>query len=76
MEIEASALSSLCFTKSKKQKNKNKTNKHTEKNNNNKNKENFKSNLVFIIVLESKGLYCCILTSWSTIVSQQLSVLN
>ena len=66
MEIEASALSSLCFTMSEKQKDKNKTNK-----NNNNNKENFRSNLVLVIVLESKGLYCCILTSWSTIVSQQ-----
>ena len=57
MEIEASALSSLCLTISE-----NKTN---------KNKENFKSNLVLVMTLQSKGLYCCILTSRSTIVSQQ-----
>ena len=55
--------------KTKKQKQNKQT--HSEKNNNNENKENFKSNLVHIIVLKSKGLYCCILTSWSTIVSQQ-----
>ena len=45
MEIEAFALSVLCFTICKKTK----TNKQT--NNNNKQKENFKSNLVPIIVL-------------------------
>ena len=47
MEIEAFALSVLCFTKCKKTK----TNKQTNNNNNNKQKENFKSNLVPIIVL-------------------------
>ena len=36
-----------------------------------KNKENFKSSLVLVMVLESKGLYCCILMSGSRIVSQQ-----
>ena len=59
MGIETSAMSIVYVL----QKTKNKTN----KNNNNKNKENFKSNLVLV----SKGLYCCILMSGSTIVSQQ-----
>ena len=36
-----------------------------------KNKENFKSNLVLVMTLQSKGLYCCILMSGSRIVSQQ-----
>ena len=36
-----------------------------------KNKENFQSNVVLVMVLESKGLYYCILMSWSTIVSEQ-----
>ena len=42
-----------------------------KKKDNSKTKKNFQLNLVLVIVLVSKGLYCCILTSGSTIVSQQ-----
>ena len=42
-----------------------------KKKDNSKTKKTFQLNLVLVIVLASKGLYCCILTSFSTIVSQQ-----